>query len=127
MKGFILIVDSRDVFRSSIKNILVKKGYKTIGVSSGKIAYKRAKHNDIDLVVLKHDLPDWSGLKTLRKIKKEFNDINVICIADGLSEEVRQKYKKQGVEAIIPKSVFWGQTEKFINDFLPDKLEKSSV
>ncbi|MCF7885147.1 MAG: response regulator [Candidatus Marinimicrobia bacterium] len=114
MDGYILIIDNRKIFRSAIKNILINKGYKTIGIGNGKTAIDRIRQNDIEMVILKHDLPGWSSLKTLRKIKAEFPDLIVVCIADGLDEETSQKYNNNGIEYIVSKRLVFGETEKFI-------------
>jgi len=122
MIGNILIIDDRKIFRASIISVLREKGFNALGVPSGKMALERVRHKDIDLVILKNDLPNWSGLRTLRKIKAEIDEIVVICIADELAEETRNEYQKHGVEAIIPKRKFWGNIDKFIKELFPAKL-----
>lgn len=117
MEGYILIVDDRKVFRASIKNILIKKGFDTIGISSGKMALERIRQKDIDFVILRHNLPDWSGLKTLKKIKSEFDDVKVICVDDNLDYSIRNQYQENGIDAIVAKKDFWGRTDQVIKNY----------
>lgn len=121
MENCILIIDDRKVFRSAIKDIFLDNGHNVLGVSSGEMALERVRHKDIDVLIVKHELPGWSGLKTLRKIKSEFEDLRVICIADDLDEEIQQKYLDQGAEKIVSKMAFFGKTQNFIKKLLFDE------
>lgn len=116
MEDGILIIDDREIFRSAVKHIFIRKNFDTLGISNGKIAMERIRHSDIDLVILKHDLPDWSGLKTLKKIKSEYPDLKVVCIADNLDGETQEAYYEAGIENIVPRNLFFGNTDNFIDE-----------
>ncbi|HMA63349.1 MAG TPA: response regulator [bacterium] len=121
MENCILIVDDRKVFRSAIKDIFLDNGYNVLGVSSGEMALERVRHRDINVVIVKPELPGWSGLKTLNKLKAEFEDLRIICVADHLDAETQQQYLDRGAEKIVSKMDFFGKTEDFIQKLLFDK------
>lgn len=68
----ILVVDDERIILDLVVRILEKGNHKAITVDSGKNSISIFEQNkeNIDLVILDHNLPDISGIEVLEKIRK---------------------------------------------------------
>jgi len=88
MKIRTLIVDDTVTYRRILSDAL--KAFPELEVvgtaSSGSIALKKMANAPVDLVFLDVHMPDMNGVETLKRIKNEFPDTNVIMIS-GISDQ----------------------------------------
>ena len=68
MKEKILIVESGAKTRSMLTDILISEYYDVIQAKDAKECLKAIKKNELNLVLLNLNLPDMSGITTLKKI-----------------------------------------------------------
>ena len=90
----ILIVDDSSFVRKSIKNILEMKNYNISLARDGAEALDVLKENkQINLIFLDLEMPKFSGIQVLEKVKQDplLKDIPVIILS---SSEDRQKYAR---------------------------------
>ncbi len=80
MNPSILIVDDDDTMRSTLSDVLGRKGYEVYAVGCGNETLPVIKKQVVDLILLDMRLPDWDGLELLNKIKELDTDILVIIM-----------------------------------------------
>lgn len=69
-EGKILVTDDNEINQLVACEILRTAGYKTIAVSSGKIALEALQCEPFDLVLMDCEMPEWDGCTTTRHIRK---------------------------------------------------------
>jgi len=91
--GLILIVDDDPGICTTLKNILVKKGYE-VGISNtGEDAITKAQENSFDLIFIDMKLPSLNGLETylaLKKIKPELIAIMITAFHQEMDDLVQE-------------------------------------
>lgn len=91
----ILIVDDTDFDRNLLRNILVTAGYDLAGMAAGgEEGIQMYRELVPDLTILDLIMPDLNGIETLRKIKAEYPDAQImLCTSvgeDGMVELARR-------------------------------------
>lgn len=76
----LLIIDDEERFLLTTKKLLDKKGIHTHTANSGTGGFDILESNPVDVVVLDVKMPGMSGMGVLKKIKKEYPDIEVIML-----------------------------------------------
>ncbi len=76
----LLIVDDEERFLSTTQKLLQKKGIHTLTAVSGSAGYEILETNPVDVVVLDVKMPGMSGMGVLKKIKKDYPEIEVIML-----------------------------------------------
>jgi DNA-binding response OmpR family regulator len=84
----VLICDDEAFFRDAVSEILRSEGFQVLVTDSGEKALDTIATQDVGVVVLDVVMPDMDGLETLRKIKAEGPDIQVIMFTAHSDEEV---------------------------------------
>ncbi len=98
----ILVIDDEKSVRESVYMILKDK-YKVLEASSGKEAIEKIRKESVDLTLLDIHLPDISGLKLLKEIKKIDETINVIMLTADNSIKSAVNAMKNGAYDYITK------------------------
>ena len=117
----LLIVDDEERFLSTTQKLLEKKGIRTFTATSGNAGYEVLETNPVDVVVLDVKMPGMSGMGVLKRIKKDFPEVEMImltghatvqtavggikygafdylmkpCDIDVLADKIREAYAKQ--------------------------------
>lgn len=78
----ILLVDDHSLFRSGIKSLLqIQEGFEVVGeASDGLEGIKRAKLLKPDIVLLDLHMPDTSGLQSVKILKEELPETEVLML-----------------------------------------------
>ena len=82
----ILLVDDEDMILEVLKAYFEKEGWDILLASNGIDALKKAKADDIDIIILDLMLPDISGEEICRLIRKE-SDVPIIMLTAKSDEE----------------------------------------
>ena len=96
-QGLILLVDDEDMVLEVGLQMLKKLGYEVIAAESGKIALDilKARHADIDLVILDMIMPEISGGETFDRIKQMAPESKVLLSSgysiDGQAVEILRR------------------------------------
>jgi DNA-binding response OmpR family regulator len=102
----LLITDDDESCRDSIKDVFEPRGYTTYLASCGREAVEIAKAEEIHLLILDVNLPDYSGLETFEIIKKEASFvIPCIFISGEITKELRIDLISANAYTLIPKPI----------------------
>ncbi|MBI5196189.1 MAG: response regulator [Nitrospirae bacterium] len=93
IKANILLVDDEEQFLDVFSKRLEGRGMKVDTASSGEDAVKRAKGKDFDAIVLDLMMPGISGIETLKRLRQENPDMQIVILTGHGTLE-------KGVEAI---------------------------
>ena len=98
-KGALLLIVDDDLSTSeTLVDILQKKGYRLIKVSSGEEAKKKIKEEDFDLVFVNVKMPVMNGLETyleLRKIKPQIKTIVITAYSQQVEAIVEEAIRNE--------------------------------
>ena len=93
MKANVLVVDDEEQFLKVFSQRLEGRGLKVETSSSGEEAIKTAKSKEFDAIILDLVMPGMSGMETLKRIRSENPDLQIIILTGHGTVE-------KGVEAI---------------------------
>src|SRR5512143_3047244 len=74
----VLVVDDELAFQETVARYLV--GYRRISAYNGWQALEALSKHHVDVVLLDLNLPDTTGLKLLKEIRAERDDVEIIII-----------------------------------------------
>ncbi len=89
----VLLVDDEADFIELLSQRLETRGLKVVAVTTGKQAVEMVSDRSIDVAVVDLAMPGIDGIETLRQIKKERADMEVIMLTG-------QSSVKSGIEAM---------------------------
>jgi len=93
IKADILLVDDEEQFLKVLSQRLEGRGMKVDTSTSGEEALSRVKGKEFDAIILDLAMPGMSGMETLKRIRSENPDVQIIMLTGHGSVE-------KGVEAI---------------------------
>jgi DNA-binding NtrC family response regulator len=93
IKADILLVDDEEQFLKVLSQRLEGRGMKVDTSSSGEEALSRVKGKEFDAIILDLAMPGMGGMETLKRIRSENPDVQIIMLTGHGSVE-------KGVEAI---------------------------
>lgn len=103
----ILVVDDFSSIREFVCETLQRKGYRTVGASSGQDALSKLADEtlSIDLVLSDYNMPDSTGYELLNKIKKNpaVASVPVVFLTTESDPEKMRKAREAGLNAWIKK------------------------
>jgi DNA-binding NtrC family response regulator len=92
----ILLVDDEERFRVTLEKMLAAQGLAVASRASGALALKELRQQAYDVVLLDIRMPEMDGIKTLRAIKEEHPDIEVIILTGHASMDAALEIIKLG-------------------------------
>ena len=107
----ILIIDPNDLFRQSLKNILMDH-FPFIDIheaSGGTEGMDKVGAMDPNLIFLEIHLPAQSGFDLARKIKSDHPDIVIVILTSYDLPEYQTAAEESGVEHLVPKDDWTGE------------------
>lgn len=104
----ILVVDDDPQIRGALVTILATKGYEVTAAENGRSALTLAGANDPDLVVLDLGLPDMSGLKVCRDLRK-FTAAPILVLTVRDSEQDKIDALDSGADDYLSKPFATGE------------------
>ncbi len=93
LEANILLVDDEEEFLKVLSQRLAGRGMKVDTSSTGEAAIEKAKAKGFDAIVLDLAMPGVDGMETLKRIKRENPDLQIIMLTGHASVD-------KGVEAI---------------------------
>ena len=99
----ILIVDDEVDARESLQGILMREGYKTKTVATGKEAIDACKNKTFDCAIVGIKSPDVDGTTLLGNLKKLYPNLARIIITEKLSFETAVQSINAGLDSYILK------------------------
>src|SRR5574340_98627 len=104
-KATILLVEDNKTQSQIIQDYLSRNGYAVIAVENGMGAFKAAKTNPIDLILLDRILPDMDGSDVCRwlKLDQHCRDIPVIMLTAKAEMTDRVSGLEAGADDYLPR------------------------
>jgi DNA-binding NtrC family response regulator len=105
IKADVLLVDDEEKFVSALSQRLQVRGLKVDTASSGEEALKRIKSQKFDAIILDLVMPGMSGVETLKHIKKEDPELQIIMLSGHGTVEKSVEAIKAGAVDFLEKPV----------------------
>ena len=87
IKADILLVDDEEQFLKVLSQRLEGRGMKVDTSSSGEEALSKVKGKEFDAIILDLAMPGMSGMETLKRIRSENPDVQIIMLTGHGSVE----------------------------------------
>jgi len=104
-KNNVLIIDDNQEVVERLRKILEKENYTTFGAYSGLEGIETIKNNRIDAMVTDIKMADISGIEVLERVKKLYQDIEVIMVTGYDEQELAVRALKAGAIDYLHKPV----------------------
>lgn len=100
----ILVVDDEEGIRLVMRLVLAKADFLVTEVSSGEAALRElaGPGPGYDLVLLDQNMPEMSGLETLRRVRQQAPATKVIMLSGGMGDELWDEVSARTVR-FLPK------------------------
>ncbi|MBI4844343.1 MAG: response regulator [Nitrospirae bacterium] len=105
MKANILIVDDEKQFLDVFSKRLKTRGMKVDTAVNGEDAVNKAKSKEFDAIVVDLVMPGMSGIETLKRLKSENKDIDIIVLTGHATVEKGVEAIKAGASDFLEKPV----------------------
>ena len=105
MEAKVLLVDDEQDFLETLSNRLEMRGLKASAVTSGEQAISEAKQQDYDAIVVDLAMPGIDGLETLKRIKADNPNAEIIMLTGHASVQSGVEAMKLGAGDFLQKPV----------------------
>lgn len=105
MEAKVLLVDDEEDFLETLSNRLELRGLKVSAVTSGEQAIAEAKEQEYDAIVLDLSMPGIDGLETLKRIKADNPNAEIIMLTGHGSVQSGVEAMKLGAGDFLQKPV----------------------
>jgi signal transduction histidine kinase len=101
----VLVVDDEKVFLDILGRRLGMKGFIVATASNGEEALRHVKERAFDVVVLDFSMPGMDGIETMRRIKKEHEDVQIIMLTGHATVRLSVEAMQEGAVDFLEKPV----------------------
>ncbi len=105
LEAKVLLVDDEQDFLETLSNRLEMRGLKVSAVTSGEQAISEAKTQDYDAIVVDLSMPGIDGLETLKRIKADNPNAEIIMLTGHGSIQSGVEAMKLGAGDFLQKPV----------------------
>lgn len=105
LKAKVLLVDDEEDFISSLSQRLEVRGLKVTGATRGEEAVQLVDGQEFDAIVLDLSMPGMDGLETLKTIKDNHPDAEIIILTGHGTIKASIEAMKLGAEDFLEKPV----------------------
>jgi len=136
MKPTILVVDDEQGARESLE-VILEDNYQVLTVESGQEALETLKKTPVDVILLDVHMPEMDGLETLRKIKEQDEEIDVIMISalnlarkavdsikSGAYDYITKPFEPEDILSSVSRVISKQRLHKEL-DFLRNEIKKN--
>lgn len=126
----ILVVDDEKNIRDLLRTALTQYNYTPLEVSNGKACLDMLSSITPDVILLDYKLPDISGIKVLKEIRKRLPDVGVVLMTAYGDEDVAISAITEHVDAYIRKPFLVEEILKIVTQTLERswiKLERNRL
>jgi DNA-binding NtrC family response regulator len=105
LEAKVLLVDDEKDFLETLSNRLELRGLKVSAVTSGEQAITEAQEQDFDAIIVDLSMPGIDGLETLKRIKADNPNAEIIMLTGHASVQSGVEAMKLGAEDFLQKPV----------------------
>jgi DNA-binding NtrC family response regulator len=105
LEAKVLLVDDEEDFLETLSSRLEIRGLKVSAVTSGEQAVAEAKQQDYDAIIVDLSMPGIDGLETLKRIKEDNPDAEIIMLTGQASVQSGVEAMKLGAGDFLQKPV----------------------
>ena len=105
MEAKVLLVDDEEDFLETLSSRLKMRGLKVSAVTSGEQAVSEAKEQEYDAIILDLSMPGLDGLETLKRIKADNPNAEIIMLTGHGSIQSGIEAMKLGAGDFLQKPV----------------------
>ena len=116
LEGKVLLVDDEKEFLETLASRLELRGLKVSAVTSGEQAVSEAQKQDYDAIVVDLSMPGIDGLETLKRIKADNPDAEIIMLTGHGSVQSGVEAMKLGAGDFLQKPVELSQLMEKIGE-----------
>lgn len=116
LEANILLVDDEEAFLKVLSQRLEGRGMKVDTSTSGESAVAKARTTGFDAIVLDLAMPDVDGMETLKQIKSENPDLQIIILTGHATVDKSVEAIKEGAADFMEKPVDLGKLLKKIEE-----------
>src|SRR5436190_17537409 len=98
----VLVVDDEPSFQETVARYLT--GYRRLSAYNGWQAKEALREHHVDVVLLDLNLPDTTGVKLLREIRSERDDVEIIIVTSHIEIKQAVTCVKEGAFDFLAKS-----------------------
>jgi DNA-binding NtrC family response regulator len=103
LKANVLVVDDEEQFLKVFSQRLEGKGMKVDTSTTGEDALKKVKDKDFDAIILDLVMPGMSGIETLKRLRSENPDLQIIILTGHGTVEKGVEAMKTGAVDFLEK------------------------
>jgi UDP-3-O-[3-hydroxymyristoyl] N-acetylglucosamine deacetylase len=118
MSALVLIVDDEPGILTTLSQILIDEGYRTITTTSGEEAVHLFREQRPDVVFLDIWLPDWDGLESLQALRDIDPNAIVVMMSGHGTSETAVKAIKMGAHDYLEKPLSYDRTVRAVEEGL---------
>ncbi len=105
IEASVLLVDDEKQFLDALSQRLETRGLKVNAVTSGEAAIEQAKDKHFDAIIVDLAMPGIDGIETLKRIKKDRPDLEIIMLTGQATVKSGIEAMKLGAEDFLEKPV----------------------
>jgi len=105
IEASVLLVDDEKQFLDALSQRLETRGLKVNAVTSGEAAIEQAKDKHFDAIIVDLAMPGIDGIETLKRIKKDRPDLEIIMLTGQATVKSGVEAMKLGAEDFLEKPV----------------------
>ena len=105
IEASVLLVDDEKQFLDALSQRLETRGLKVNAVTSGEAAIEQAKGKNFDAIIVDLAMPGIDGIETLKRIKKDRPDLEIIMLTGQATVKSGVEAMKLGAEDFLEKPV----------------------
>jgi two-component system, NtrC family, response regulator HydG len=119
----IVIIDDEIILCEILDMFLSSEGYAVKSFYNSNSAYEHITNNNEipDLVIIDYNIPEFSGIDILKKLKIKYSDIKIVMMSGSADKQIMLECYKHGVETFIKKPFKPEQIIKVIEEILVSK------
>ncbi|MDD2466561.1 MAG: response regulator [Desulfobulbus sp.] len=122
LEAKVLLVDDEQDFLETLSNRLEMRGLKVSAVTSGEQAVAEAQEQDYDAIVVDLSMPGIDGLETLKRIKADNPDAEIIMLTGQASVRSGVEAMKLGAGDFLQKPVELSELMQKIDEAKSKKM-----
>lgn len=121
----ILVSDDDENCRETVREALVRKGYRAHSVSCGQEAIEYVRAHFVHVMIVDMNMPDLTGIETVTIVRQEIAiDVPGILMSADTSPELRVQALTAHFETFVPKPINLNALRHIVEEILRRRYEQ---